>query len=53
MTLLHFQRKWLIGGVHKEGHGWSQPTTQIDFWSRVEQFLGRHIGNNSAAAKRE
>lgn len=27
----------------KEGHGWSIPATDIDFWSRVERFLGRHL----------
>lgn len=45
------QVEWVV--YDKEGHGWSQPATQIDFWGRVEQFLGRHIGNNSAAAKME
>ncbi len=28
----------------EEGHGWSLPTTRIDFWTRVETFLDRHIG---------
>lgn len=27
-----------------EGHGLAVPKNRIDFWSRVEQFLGRHIG---------
>ncbi|KQW89349.1 hypothetical protein ASC94_22240 [Massilia sp. Root418] len=27
-----------------EEHGWGKPATQIDFWTRVEKFLGRHIG---------
>jgi dipeptidyl aminopeptidase/acylaminoacyl peptidase len=27
-----------------EEHGWSLPKTRIDFWTRVEKFLGRHIG---------
>lgn len=28
----------------KEGHGWFLQETRIDFWSRVEKFLDRHIG---------
>ncbi len=28
----------------KEGHGWALPENRIDFWSRVEKFLQRHIG---------
>ena len=27
-----------------EGHGWALPENRIDFWSRVEKFLDRHIG---------
>lgn len=27
-----------------EGHGWALPENRIDFWTRVEKFLGRHIG---------
>ncbi|SFU97725.1 S9 family peptidase [Pseudoduganella namucuonensis] len=27
-----------------EGHGWSLPQTRVDFWTRVEKFLDRHIG---------
>ena len=27
-----------------EGHGWALPESRIDFWSRVEKFLDRHIG---------
>ena len=27
-----------------EGHGWLRLETEIDFWTRVEKFLGRHIG---------
>lgn len=26
-----------------EGHGWAKPETNIDFWGRVETFLGRHL----------
>ena len=32
-----------------EEHGWGKPATQIDFWTRVEQFLDRHIGPHQAA----
>lgn len=28
----------------EEGHGWYLPKNRIDFWTRVEDFLGRHIG---------
>ena len=28
----------------EEGHGWSLEKNNIDFWSRVERFLDRHIG---------
>ena len=28
----------------EEGHGWSLPKNRIDFWTRVEKFLERHIG---------
>jgi dipeptidyl aminopeptidase/acylaminoacyl peptidase len=27
-----------------EGHGWSLVENRIDFWTRVEKFLARHIG---------
>jgi len=27
-----------------EGHGWQLPANRVDFWSRVEKFLDRHIG---------
>ncbi|WP_342117959.1 alpha/beta hydrolase family protein [Pseudoduganella sp. OTU4001] len=33
-----------------EGHGWSTTANRIDFWTRVEKFLGKHIG---AGAKKE
>jgi dipeptidyl aminopeptidase/acylaminoacyl peptidase len=26
-----------------EGHGWSSPRTWLDFWTRVEAFLARHM----------
>jgi dipeptidyl aminopeptidase/acylaminoacyl peptidase len=27
----------------KDGHGWSLPETQVDWWTRVEKFLATHI----------
>lgn len=33
-----------------EGHGWQVPANKIDFWTRVETFLDKHIG---AGAKTE
>jgi dipeptidyl aminopeptidase/acylaminoacyl peptidase len=27
----------------REGHGWNAPATEVDFWSRVERFLARHL----------
>ncbi|CAN7588054.1 prolyl oligopeptidase family serine peptidase [Pseudoduganella sp. LjRoot289] len=33
-----------------EGHGWYLPETRIDFWTRVERFLNRHIGPQQEAA---
>ncbi|MBG9386637.1 alpha/beta hydrolase family protein [Caenimonas aquaedulcis] len=27
-----------------EGHGWLNPKTRVDFWSRVEKFLDKNIG---------
>lgn len=31
-----------------EGHGWLMQETQVDFWTRVEKFLARHIGAGSS-----
>jgi dipeptidyl aminopeptidase/acylaminoacyl peptidase len=28
----------------EEGHGWALPKNRIDFWSRVDKFLGKNIG---------
>jgi len=28
----------------EEGHGWALPKNRVDFWSRVEKFLDKHIG---------
>ncbi|WUR13815.1 prolyl oligopeptidase family serine peptidase [[Empedobacter] haloabium] len=33
-----------------EGHGWSLPKNRIDFWTRVERFLDRHIGAGRKAS---
>ena len=33
--------EWLV--YDNEGHGWARPETRIDFWSRVEKFLARHL----------
>jgi dipeptidyl aminopeptidase/acylaminoacyl peptidase len=30
-----------------EGHGWGLAENRIDFWTRVERFLDRHIGNKT------
>jgi len=30
-----------------EGHGWSLPSTRVDFWGRVEKFLDKHIGDGA------
>ncbi len=27
----------------KEGHGWALAETRVDFWTRVENFLSRHL----------
>ena len=34
--------EWIV--YPDEGHGWALPKNEIDFWNRVERFLGRHIG---------
>ena len=34
--------EWVV--YPNEGHGWAKVENQIDFWSRVEKFLERHIG---------
>jgi dipeptidyl aminopeptidase/acylaminoacyl peptidase len=26
-----------------EGHGWTTPAARIDFWTRVEAFLGKQL----------
>jgi len=34
--------EWVV--YPDEGHGWAVPENRIDFWTRVEKFLDRHIG---------
>ncbi len=34
--------EWVV--YPEEGHGWSQLSTRVDFWGRVEKFLDKHIG---------
>jgi len=43
----HTQLEWIE--YEKEGHGWSLAENRVDFWTRVEQFLGRHIGSAARA----
>ena len=43
--------EWVV--YDEEGHGWYLPQNRIDFWGRVEKFLDRNIGKDSAAAKKE
>ena len=33
--------EWIV--YDDEGHGWQRPETRIDFWTRVEAFLARHL----------
>ena len=35
------QVEWI--SYAKEGHGWREPATQIDFWNRVAQFLAKQL----------
>jgi dipeptidyl aminopeptidase/acylaminoacyl peptidase len=35
--------EWIM--YQSEGHGWNVRENQVDFWSRVEKFLNRNIGN--------
>lgn len=37
------QPEWIT--YTEEGHGWSLVSNRVDFWTRVEQFLDRHIGH--------
>ncbi len=33
--------QWVV--YPTEGHGWAKLETRIDFWQRVEAFLGQHL----------
>jgi dipeptidyl aminopeptidase/acylaminoacyl peptidase len=33
--------EWIV--YADEGHGWLKEENNVDFWSRVEKFLGRHL----------
>ncbi len=33
--------EWIVYG--DEGHGWMLQANQVDFWTRVEKFLDRHL----------
>lgn len=33
--------EWVV--YDDEGHGWKRTPNQIDFWRRVERFLGQHL----------
>jgi dipeptidyl aminopeptidase/acylaminoacyl peptidase len=33
--------EWVV--YPEEGHGWRMLETQVDFWTRVEKFLDRHL----------
>jgi dipeptidyl aminopeptidase/acylaminoacyl peptidase len=35
------QVEWVV--YPEEGHGWGKLATQVDFWTRVEKFLARHM----------
>ncbi len=35
-----------------EGHGWRELKTNVDFWTRVETLLARHIGAESTQASK-
>ena len=34
--------EWVL--YPEEGHGWTRLADNVDFWTRVEKFLARHIG---------
>jgi acetyl esterase/lipase len=39
------QVEWIT--YDREGHGWALPQNRVDFWTRVERFLERHIGTGA------
>jgi dienelactone hydrolase len=38
--------EWVV--YADEGHGWSQVKNNVDWWTRVEKFLARNIGEGAA-----
>ena len=42
------QVEWVV--YPDEGHGFFLPANRRDFWTRVERFLGRHLGVPSAVS---
>lgn len=32
----------------QEGHVWRMPATKVDFWTRVDRFLGKHLASKPA-----
>ena len=49
VTRTNKQVEWIE--YQEEGHGWSLPKNRIDFWSRVEKFLDKHIGKEAAVPR--
>ncbi|MYM31783.1 prolyl oligopeptidase family serine peptidase [Duganella sp. CY15W] len=47
VTSSNKQVEWVV--YDGEAHGWSLPKNRIDFWTRVEKFLGRHLGQPVAS----
>ncbi|QNA91188.1 S9 family peptidase [Massilia sp. Dwa41.01b] len=39
------QVEWI--SYDEEGHGWQVPANRVDYWSRVEKFLDKHIGSGA------
>ena len=37
--------EWVV--YPEEGHGWTRLADNVDFWTRVEKFLARHIGDKA------
>jgi len=37
--------EWVV--YTNEGHGWHMLETNVDFWTKVEKFLARHIGTDA------
>ena len=46
----HMQAKGLSAEYYlykDEGHGFARPPNKFDFYSRVEQFLSKHLGGRA------